>query len=134
MVEESVLAPNRYSIVNSWIIFHHNNPKSKITSHHDFRLELIAQLVQPLLDLKASCNCPAFLQSHKGRMISGHKRLIGKHFAYKGEKRNRCCVCSKQKSAEGKKIDTKTRYFCPKCDAFLCIGDCFERYHTKSQY
>ena len=93
------------SIVNSWIIFRHNNPKSKITSHHDFRLELVAQLVQPLLDLKASSSCPASLQPHKGRMTSGHKRLIGKHFAYKGEKRNRFCVCSNQKSAEGKKIE-----------------------------
>ena len=35
-------------------------------SQREFRLELVKQLVQPLLNLKASPECPSVLQSHKG--------------------------------------------------------------------
>ena len=41
-------------IVNSWIIFKTNFPESPINSHKVFRLRLVAELVQPLLTLKAS--------------------------------------------------------------------------------
>lgn len=123
------------AIINSWIVFRSNNSHSKIRSQRDFRLVLVGQLVQPLLDLKASPDCPQVLLSHKGRKASStDKRLLGKHFAYKASTRDRCRVCSKRKSSTGKKLDTKTKNFCPKCDVFLCLGDCFERYHTKSMY
>ena len=86
-------------IINSWIIFRVNHPNSNIKSQREFRLELVTQLVQPLLNLTASPECPSVLQSHKGQsMISPDKRLTGKHFSYKAIERGRCCVCSKHRS------------------------------------
>ena len=124
------------AIVNSWIIFRVNNPESsKIRSQRDFRLELVQLLVQPLLDLKASPDCPNILRAHKGRnVVSADKRLLGKHFPRKAAQRGRCCVCSKHKSTTGKKVDKKSKVFCPKCEVYLCLGDCFEQFHTKSKY
>ena len=124
------------AIINSWIIFRKHNPQSKIKSQRDFRLELIVQLVQPLLDLKASPDCPSILKSYKGRKTaSPDKRLLGKHFPYKTTQRGRCLVCSKHKSpTTGRKLDKKTKNFCPKCEVYLCLGSCFEHYHTKAQF
>ena len=124
------------AIINSWIIFRMNNPESKIKSQRDFQLELVRQLVQPLLSLKASPNCPIILQSSKGRtVVSPDKRLLGKHFPHKASQRGRCCVCSKHKSTTtGKRLDKKTKTFCPKCEVYICLGVCFERFHTVSKY
>ena len=67
------------SILNSWIIFRSIFP-GKITSHRLFRIQLVHELVQPLLSLKASPDCPATL-SYKGlRPTNTEKRLLGKHF------------------------------------------------------
>ena len=89
------------SIVNAWIIFRHNNTDSDIKSHREFRLKLIEELVQPLLDVQASTDT-------RGRQpVSNDKRLMGKHFAYKSSKRGRCCVCSHKISAGGTKRNTK---------------------------
>ena len=45
------------------------------------------------------------------------------HWRSKGKQR-RCHVCSLQK-------ETKTTlYFCRKCDAGLCVVNCFEKWHT----
>lgn len=120
-------------IINSWIIFHHNNPQTPIKAQRVFRLKLIEELVQQLLDLKASTNCPPYLCSRVS--VSTEKRLIGKHFVYKNTKRGKCRVCSQKKNpTTGKKKDTKTQNFCQKCGIFLCIGQCFEDFHTKSSY
>ena len=48
------------SVVNSWIIFHSNNPESDVT-HQELRMKLVDQLVQLLLDLQASADCPKHL-------------------------------------------------------------------------
>lgn len=122
------------AIINSWIVFKINNPNSKIKSQRDFRLALIKELVQPLLDLKASPKCPAVLKASKGRKSVGpNKRLLGKHFAYKSADRGRCAMCSKRKTTTGKKVDKKTKNYCPKCEVYLCLGTCFEHFHTKSK-
>lgn len=116
-------------IVNSWIIFRTNFPDSPISSHKAFRLHLITELVQPLLELKASPSCPAYLKTKKGRKtVSSETRLTGKHFSYKNPKRQRCIVCSY------KKKDQKTQNYCPKCKVHVCLGKCFELYHTQTNY
>ena len=46
------------SILNSWIIFHANFPNSTIDCHRAFRIELVHQLAQPLLSIKASPENP----------------------------------------------------------------------------
>lgn len=120
------------SILNSWIIFRSNFP-DKITSHRLFRIQLVHELVQPLLSLKASPDCPATL-SYKGRRPTNtEKRLLGKHFPYKSSRRGQCVVCCNKVTSQGKK-DTKTMNFCPKCEVHLCNGSCFEAYHTMSKY
>ncbi len=122
------------AIINSRLVFRVNNPESKIQSQRDFGLELVRQLVQPLLNQKASPDCPSILQSHKGRkVVSSDKCLLGKHFPCKAEQRGRCCVCGKQKSATGKWLDIKTRTYCPKCEVLICLGNYFQQYHTKSK-
>ena len=123
------------TVVNAWIIFRTNFPDSPIDSQKKFRLNLAENLVQPLLDLMASQTCPPYLRTAKGRRpVSAAKRLIGKHFAYKHRKRGRCVVCGDKKTSTGKRKDTKTQNFCPKCEVFLCQGTCFETYHTHTSY
>ena len=99
------------AIINSWIIFHINNPKSEINSQKLFRLKLAEELVQPLLNLWASPQSPEYLQSTRGRRpATPETRLSGKHLPYKTSKRGRCAVCSKQVSpVSGKRKDTKTQ-------------------------
>ena len=122
------------AVVNSWIIFRTNNPESSIDTQLKFRIELSRQLVQLLLDLRASPECPPALQCGR-RPLSVAKRLIGKHFPYKSSRRGRCVVCYRKKGGSlGKRKDTKTSSFCKKCDVYLCVGNCFEVYHTHSKY
>ena len=123
------------TIVNAWIIFRKNYPDSSINTQKKFRLDLAENLVQPLLDLMASPSCPAYLHTTKGRKpVSTAKCLIGKHFACKSKKRGRCLVCGDRKTSAGKRKDTKTQNFCPKCDVFLCLGKCFKDYHSRTSY
>ncbi len=59
--------------MNSWIIFRQNDSDSAIKAQRLFRLKLIEELVQPLLDLRASPGCPQYLQNTKGRRPSFRK-------------------------------------------------------------
>ena len=90
-------------IVNGWIIFRSNFPESIIKSQRAFRHELICQLVQPLLNIRASSQCPLALQASKGRKpVSSEKTLTGKHFGYRSTLRRKCAVCSGMKTGKGK--------------------------------
>ena len=115
------------AVVNSWIIFRTNNPESSIGTQLKFCIELSRQLVQPLLDLRASPECPPALQRGR-RPLSVAKRLIGKHFPYKSSRRGRCVVCYRKKDggSSGKRRDTKTSSFWKKCDVYVWVGNCFE--------
>lgn len=121
-------------ILQLWIIFHQNNPDSKTKSQREFRLELVKQLAQPLLDLKASTDCPGILIGKGRKSPSPDKCLSGKHFPYKSEEKGRCAVCRRHKSPTGKKTDNKTKNYCSKCNEHLCFGACFESFHTKASY
>lgn len=120
------------AIVNAYAVYKINNPESrdKIT-HKGFRLQLAHLLCQPFLSSKSdhddSCH------SFRGRRpVKGNMRLSGKHFLYNSDKRGHCRVCAKQVKSNGKPKDTKIRTYCSKCNVHLCIGHCFETYHTKS--
>ena len=56
------------TVVNSWIIFRSNNPESSIDTQLKYRIELCRQfvVVQPLLNLKASPQCPPLLCVQRG--------------------------------------------------------------------
>ena len=119
------------SIVNAWIIYKQNYPLSPVKTQRLFRLHLILELVQPLLTLRSSTTCPPYLQGsgNRVRMVASASRLVGKHFAYKSTKRGRCAVCNKVSPSISKRKDKKIQNHCPKCDVYLCLGQCFELYH-----
>ena len=68
-------------------------------------MELVHQLVQPLLSLKASCENP-ISYAIRGRKSVSAEEVASKHFAYKGEKQGRCTVCYTDKNEQGKRKDT----------------------------
>ena len=35
---------------------------------------------------------------------------------------------------QDKRKDTKVTTYCPKCKKYMCIGSCFEKYHTLVDY
>ena len=45
-----------------------------------------------------------------------------------------CVYREKGKHQTGKTVKKYTTMYCLKCDVGLCIGQCFEVYHTKLNY
>jgi hypothetical protein len=77
--------------------------------------------------------------------ISSASRLVGRgHFVHrvpatsskqKGCSQLTCKVCAdKGKHHTGKSTKKYTTVYCRKCNIGLCLGDCFEIYHTKVNY
>lgn len=121
------------AILNANIVYRSNSPESNTTTNRQFRLALIDELVQPLLLSKAS---GLYTTPQPGRRPGKDlSRLKGKHFPYKHtSRRRRCVVCSNAKNVNNKRKDTKVSVYCPKCDEFMCMGECFEAYHTLVNY
>jgi len=86
------------SILNSFIIFKTNFPENDMNSHRLFRIELVHELVQPLLNLKSNTDQLPYSKRRKG--TSADKRLVGEHFVYKSTKWARCVVCYKNQTKE----------------------------------
>lgn len=114
------------TILNSYIIWKKTHEN---TDHLSFRLELIKQIVERFL--------VAAPQKTSGRPSTEPKpaRLVERHFLEKlpatGKKarpQRRCVVCSKH----GRRRDTI--YWCPDCEAGLCLEECFKTYHTKTNF
>lgn len=100
---------------------------SKPLTSLEFRLSLVHALTQPLLATRLG----------PGRTPSTQEtRLMGKHFPYHSELRRRCVVCAYKKTTpRGRTLrGTKTKTWCPKCEQHLCMGKCFELYHTRLHY
>jgi len=81
----------------------------------------------------------------QGQTSSPAGRLVAKdHFLYRipatqakveGTSQRSCSMCAdRSKSQTGKTVTKCTTMYCPKCDVGLCIGQCFEVYHTKLNY
>ena len=119
------------SILNSSIVFRQNHPESGIKSNRVFRIELTEELVKPLLHLRASIHNPLGPYTRGRRPSENLDRLKGKHFPYKASSRKRCVVCYSKGS---KRKDIKVSSYCPKCNQHMCIGTCFEKYHTLVNY
>ena len=92
-----------------------------------FRLELAKALTEPMMAIRKG---PGRTPSQ----VLG--RLSGKHFPYRSDHRKRCAVCAYKKvhSSSNKVKDKKISTLCPKCKVHLCIGTCFELYHTRVNY
>ena len=122
-------------ILNSFVVFRVNNPDSGISTHRQFRILLMEQLTKPLLIARASPQSSVGLNHGGRRPGEDLSRLKGKHFAYVDtSKRRRCVVCYNKKTLNNKRKDTKVSSFCPKCEEYMCIGVCFEKYHTLVDY
>ena len=117
-----------HAIINAHVIYKANTATSlsKPISNLKFRLLLAQQLVEPYLSQRRGV----------GRTPTREERLFGKHFPYNSTERKRCKVCAYKKvSPRSKKCkDTKTKIWCPKCEVHLCMGRCFELYHTRLYY
>ena len=117
-------------ITNAYVIYAANNSTSlnKIQTRVQFRLQLANDLATPAVSLrKVPGRSPTQTVS----------RLTGKHFPYWSGVKKRCAVCAYKKThASGMKKykDKKITTWCPKCEVHLCIGTCFEIYHTRVNY
>ena len=81
----------------------------------------------------------------QGQTSSPAGRFVGRdHFLYRipathakveGTSQDSCRVCAdRSKCQTGKTVKKCTTMFCRKCEVGLCIGQCFEVYHTKLNY
>lgn len=114
------------AITNAYVVYLANNPNLLNFRQKQFRMELAYSLTAQTLALRHIGRPP-------GKELS---RLSGKHFPYRSDIRRRCVVCAyKLSTPRGKGYrGTKVMTWCPKCEAYLCIGKCFELYHTRVNY
>jgi hypothetical protein len=81
----------------------------------------------------------------QGQTSSPTGRLVGRdHFLYmipathtKVEETSQCScrMCAERSKCQtGKTVKKCTKMYCQKCNVGLCIGQCFEVYHTKLNY
>lgn len=117
------------AILNALIIYrsNHRNSLQRILSHKDFRLQLAHKLCAgALLTSRVTRRSPS----------QNLSRLLGKHFLYRTDVKARCVVCGNKRvsSRSNRKRDKKVKTRCKKCDVNLCVGHCFELYHTRVNY
>ncbi len=55
---------------------------------------------------------------------------------YRSSNLKRCSVCAyKKSSSRSTRVkDKKIKTWCPKCNVHLCVGKCFEAYHSRVNY
>jgi hypothetical protein len=130
MVEKLFFRVFDLVVVNAHIL-HNKTSKQKIS------LEIFYEKVAKGLLASAGTKI-----QEQGETSSPAGRLIGRdHFLYRvpathakmeGTTQRSCAEKSKRQT--GKTIKKCTTMYCRKCDVGLCIGQCFEVYHTKLNY
>lgn len=122
------------ALVNAYILFQTDNPKSKLSSA-DFRRRVAESLVGALPKKRANPNGRLSIDSH-----TNETRFTGRHFpiAYEDPKyRPNCVVCS-ESAAHPKR--RQTHFGCEQCIntrgkyVALCVPTCFKQYHTVRKY
>lgn len=110
------------ALVNAYLLFNMNEGQGKCRQRQ-FRRMIISQLVGDIRNT-----------NKKGRpaQLQDTTRLNGKlhlPFPLEGKKVRDCAVCSSRAEGGTRK---RVRYYCKTCEnqPGLCIGDCFEQYHT----
>ena len=120
------------SVLNSYVLRNEVHGKSRKLTQKKFRLELAYSLTHESIERRANPPDDAKVAG-PGRPPAPIPRLLRKHFVSNSHVRQRCRVCAKHKNPEtGKYKDTKTVTMCGKCNAHLCIGDCFTLWHTSA--
>ena len=98
----------------------------KRQAHKLFRIQLVYELVQPLLNCIADGEGDIHSPGVGRKTSLDELRLKGKHFPERlHPKRGRCSVCGYKKGPNKKYKDIKTSNYCRKCEKFICKG-CFE--------
>ena len=118
-----------HAIMNAIVIYRANTSTSlsKPLPNLQFHMKLVHALTEPLL----------LSRLEPGRTpTSQEQRLVGKHFPYFSKNKRRCVVCAYRKvTSRGQtRRGTKTKTLCPKCEQHMCMGKCFELYHTRVYY
>ena len=117
-----------HAILKTLIVYRSNQKYSlyKILNQKEFRLQLAHSLYAGALSSRITGRPPSLSLT----------RMLGKHFVYKSETRARCVVCGQKKlsSRSKKKKDKKVKTQSSKCHVNLCVGRCFELYHTRVDY
>jgi len=76
--------------------------------------------------------------SPAGRLVGRDHFLYGipaTHVKVEGTSQRSCHVCAERSKLQtGKTVKKCTTMYCQKCDVGLCVGQCFEVYHTKLNY
>ncbi|UYV68477.1 PGBD5 [Cordylochernes scorpioides] len=119
--------------VNGNLIYNKANPASRMNLKEFYMAvgeSLLKEAIEGLVD---------------ARVDSGDKveieRLLGRHFPQKiiikegsvvWRNCKVCLDCSRHQT--GKAARKETHFECKQCSVSLCIGDCFEKYHTQSEY
>ena len=108
------------------VICRANSGQTKI-DHFKFRVELEALLIE-----HGSESVRKFQGHHSRQNVT---RLIERHFPERippTEKKarpiKRCVVCYKNKRRK------ETVFWCPECEAALCVKECFKEFHTKLNF
>ena len=107
------------AVVNSYVLYtKHTDARRKYT-HKEFRRELVLALCEEARAARSRYHCPDYTL----------ERLRGNHFPAVASTRRDCRVCS-VRGAEGQRHLTTT--YCSTCTdhPHLCIGECYEKYHT----
>lgn len=121
------------AVLNSYLLHNVVHGKSRKMTQKAFRLKLAYSLTEDLVTQRANPTDNAVVPGPGRRPSSLIPRLLGKHFLSNSHVRKRCRVCAKQKNSQtGNSRDTRTVMRCEKCDVPLCVGECFELWHTKA--
>ena len=119
------------AVINSMVIFLKNSEFAvKYQSHKLYRVQLIHQIVQPLLDFKASGEISYYCAGRRSAKMN-EVHLVGKHYPESKHPSKKCCVLCGYKKKDGKYARKKTSNYSVKCDKFLC-KDRFELYRNES--
>ena len=109
-------------LLNSFILYQVNSDLPKLD-----RQKFMVKVVEGLIGgFREQCNIPG------PKIKDAPNRLLNpeKHFKQtkleKGKKKN-CVVCTKLQD----NICVRTLYIYEECYVALCIGECWEKYHTK---
>ena len=116
------------TVLNCMVICHANSGQTKI-DHYKFRVEL----VQALLIEHGSESVRKFQGRHS--TDKNVPRLVERHFPEripptekKARPTRRCVVCYKNNRRK------ETVFWCPECEAALCVEECFKAFHTKLNF
>ena len=109
-------------LLNSFILYQHNGDLPKL-DRQKFMVKVVEGLIGGFREQR----------SRPGPKIKDPpNRLLNpdKHFKQtkleKGKKKN-CVACTKLQD----NIRVRTLYICGECNVALCIGECWEKFHTK---